>query len=154
MSDLERVRLVLEGVERDATELRWAEERPWKTSTHTWLEGAMVVVDLHDLNARLGGAAARAVCEVAETLSAGAVLFVVGVGRRSAGPPVLQRVVVKALADSPWRVRMAAHGRVALIVDASVAPAAATGAMGWGMTLWWLFVMGAALLALGRGCLS
>jgi hypothetical protein len=153
VNDVERLRRALQPIEVRARDLRWADERPWKVKTHVWGEQDLGVVDLHDLNAKVARLAARAVEEVATDLDAGAVLFVVGVGRRSAGSPVLGTVVLKVLRDGPFRGRRAAHGRIALIVDPSRAPAAATGASGWGMTLLWLFFAAAVLAVLVNSCM-
>lgn len=144
----------LRKVEDRAKELRWAEERPWTVKTHVWSEQGLAVVDLHDLNAKLATAVAAEVLEVAEKLRCGAVLLVVGVGRHSAGAPVLQGVVTKALSAGPYKVRMAARGRVALVVDPARAPAAATGGGDWLITAWWLFVLAALATVLARGCLA
>ncbi|MCO4744003.1 MAG: hypothetical protein KC912_04390 [Proteobacteria bacterium] len=154
MTDLERVRRALRPIEERARDLRWADERPWRLKSHTWDEQGLAVVDLHDLNAKVGRLAATAVQDVAADLDSGAVLFVVGVGRRSAGPPVLGAVVLKVLHEGPFRGRRAAQGRVALISDASRAPAAATGGSGWGMTLLWLFFASAVFAVLVNSCLS
>lgn len=146
MSAEQDAQLLIEAlaeVEQRAKGLRWAAERPWRCKTHIRAEGGLAVVDLHDLNAKLGKLAAKHMLAAAPQLSCGALLAVVGVGRRSAGPPVLQGLVAKELSRGPYKVRMAAMGRIALITDPSVAPASAVGGADWGMRLWWLLVAAA-----------
>lgn len=149
---LGRIALALAAVEVEARDLRWADERPWRVATHLRREDGLPVVDLHDLNARTARLAVQAVVEAAPELEVGAVLFVVGVGRHSAGRPVLGRVVLEVLADSPYGGRMGARGRVALILDPNAATGAALGGGGLGLVLWWGFVATCIAVVLLRGC--
>ena len=156
MDDVARLRAALHPVEHAARSLPWASNRPWRPDTHVGLSSAVPTVDLHDLGRKQAELAVDQVVEIAERLQAGAVFFVVGRGRHSIGGAVLPAVVGDRLrevgADRGWRVRTPRSGRYALIIDPSRAPAAATGALGWGFWLWMAFVVGAALLALARSC--
>jgi hypothetical protein len=149
---LSAIAVALEPVEEAAQTLRWFDERPWQVATHLRVEDGLPVVDLHDLNARTARLAVSAIVEAAPDLDVGAVLFVVGVGRRSAGPPVLGRVVLEVLAASPFTAKHGARGRIALILDPTRASGVALGGGGLGMMLWWAFVVGCILVVMLRGC--
>jgi hypothetical protein len=149
LDDAARIAGWLVDVEQTARQQRWDAERPWRTATHIWLEDLLPVVDLHDLGARPARRAAEVVAARAAELDAGAVVFVTGRGRHSAGQPVLGEVVQAALA-----ARVAADGgsfgprgagRIALVVDPERAPAAATGRLSLGV---WLLVFSFAVAAL------
>ena len=120
-TDLVRVRKVLEPIEDSARDLRWAEERPWRTESHVWDDLGMVTVDLHDLNAGLTKKVLAAVAESAEELAQGGIVFVTGQGRHSIGLPVLRQVVAGSLGrferDRGWRQRDVGPGRVLLVVN-------------------------------------
>jgi hypothetical protein len=94
--DVQRYRKRLAPIERAAKEQPWANQRPWKVRTHVGWEKELPVVDLHDLSAAL---ARRVVLELLEEPpESGAVVFVHGRGRHTAGPaPVLRGVVLEEL---------------------------------------------------------
>ncbi len=149
MSEVDRLRKALVGVEKAARDQPWAKERPWRAKTHVGEEQGVVVVDLHDLKA---GNARKAVDAVVAQgpPRAGGLVFVVGQGRHSVGRGVLGNVVRSALGAhckgrAKWRVRLVGPARVAWITDPSKAPKALTGGGGVGFTLW-LAVFGAAFL--------
>jgi len=141
MTDVEQLRRSLASVERGATDLPWAKERPWRAETHVWVEGGLPVVDLHDLGTKLADKAVRRAAAVSADLQAGAVCFVTGRGRRSIGPGVVRRVTEEALrahcAERGCYYRPAGPGRLVLVVDPSRAPVSATGRLGIGF---WLVV--------------
>jgi hypothetical protein len=148
MSDIERIHAALRTLEAEADTLTWAKSRPWRVETHVFAQGALPVVDLHDLNAKLARQAVRAVLEFAEELEAGAVRFVVGRGRHSMGPggtlgKVVRKLLKRAVAERDWRFRSDA-ATLTLIVDPAKAPAAATGDLGLGF---WLMMGGFAMAA-------
>ena len=149
MSDIERIRAALRTIETEADSLTWAESRPWRVETHVFAQGALPVVDLHDLNAKLARQAVRAVLEFAGELEAGAVRFVVGRGRHSMGPggtlgKVVRKLLKRAVAERDWRFRADA-ATLTLITDPAKAPASATGDLGLGF---WLLMGGFAAAAL------
>ncbi len=146
--DLDRLQQALLPVERAAAGLAWADQRPWTTASHLWVEGRLPVVDLHDLGVRQARQAVDAVAGVAEGLDAGAVCFVVGRGRHSIGGSKLGPAVQGALAyhcrksrgHLPlWRAHLGPAGRQILVIDASRAPSNATGRPG---VLFWLGALG------------
>ena len=147
-SDLQTLREALRPLERLADELPWAEERPWRVKSHVRAEGELLVADLHDLNARAARHAVRLVAEVAESLAAGAVVFVTGVGRHSLGPGVLGDVLRGELGrlrrERGWSYAPAGNGRYVLIIDPARAPAGIGGGLG---PFFWLVALlfGAAL---------
>lgn len=148
MSDIERIRTTLRTIEAEADSLSWAESRPWRTGTHVFAQGALPVVDLHDLNAKLARQAVRAVLEFGAELEAGAVRFVVGRGRHSMGPggtlgKVVRKELKRVVTDRGWRFRADA-ATLTLIVDPTRAPASATGDLGLGF---WLLIGGFAAAA-------
>jgi len=143
--DVERLREELKPIAEAATDLKWADKRPWKAETHVFWESAVPTVDLHDLNAKLAKKAVLQACtHESET---GALFFVTGRGRHSLGPGVLGGVVkseLKKICDGKdWSFRPAGPAKYVLITDRKKAPGAATGALG---PLFWLFV---GLLAAG-----
>jgi hypothetical protein len=145
-ADLERLAAALAVVEQQARGLPWAEERAWRVQSHLWVEGEVLVVDLHDLSVKLAGRAVQEVGAVAGSLSAGSVAFVTGVGRRSLGPPKLGRAVQAELARlcraQGWSHAPGRAGRWLLILDGRRAPSQ----LGWPF---WLgaFAFGLAALA-------
>ena len=122
-SDLQSIRQSLVAVEYKAQSLHWAAERPWTAQTHVWVDGGVVTIDLHDLNAALTKAVLRSVVECVPDLASGGLLFVTGRGRHSIGVPVLRQVMVGGLGrlerDRGWRYRDVGSGRVLLVVDES-----------------------------------
>lgn len=140
MDDVGRLRRALDPLEADARRQRWDAERPWRTTTHVRREGELVVVDLHDLKVAL---ARRAVHAAFDTeLAEGAVVFVTGRGRHTAGPssPLRQSVVgtlQKACGTTEgWSYRLVGPGRVAWIHDRRRAPAQLVGGGGGWLWLW------------------
>lgn len=144
-NDLAALRKVLRPIEHEAKVQPWADKRPWRVTTHTVVEGGVVVVDLHDLGAGLAKAAVRAVLD-AEPPEAGAVVFVHGVGRHSTGPAVLHKVVRQALGEAGAKMRAVGNARMAWIADPGRAPGWVTGAWGWG-TWAWMAALGLAVAA-------
>jgi hypothetical protein len=146
--DLARLRERLAPIEAEADELPWAHERPWRTASHLRLEGDLIQVDLHDLNARCARRAVRLVAGAVEGLDTGAVGFITGVGSHSIGPGVLTEVVTRELrAIAPahgWRYQPNGRGALVLIWDPARAPAIASGRL---PPLFWLVaaVMAAAV---------
>lgn len=135
MSDLERLARALLPVEEEAKGLPWAAERRWRVQSHLWMEGTAPVIDLHDLSVRLAEEAVDRAVQVAPELHAGQLVFVVGVGRNSLGPPRLGRAVGAALdrraRPRGWRRAPGPRGRVLLILDEKRAP----GRLGLGLGL-------------------
>lgn len=130
----------LADVERQARGQRWDADRPWRRATHVWWQDAVVVVDLHDLKARLAKAAVRAVVPVARQEGLAAVTFVTGRGRHSARGSVLPGVVRKALRDQELpgaRLVQSGAGRLTLVLDPRRAPAHLREGLG---PLFWLAV--------------
>jgi len=125
-------------IEEAAKELDWAEERPWRRDTHLWIEQGVPVIDLHDLNVRLG----KAVVAQADfdAVATGAVILVTGVGRHSMGSgSALRRAVSGKLghraAASGWELRPLGSGRLLLVVDPQRAPRWVSGGLGWPLKL-------------------
>jgi hypothetical protein len=133
--DLIRLRERLRPVEDGAAELPWARERPWKGTTHTWIEQDLLVVDLHDLDVATSRQVLQAVEAEAPHLTSGAVAFVTGRGRHSLGPGVLHEVMRRELAllrhRHGWGHVPGGPGRQILVLDASRAPARVTGRLPW-----------------------
>jgi len=93
----------------------------------------VVVVDMHDLSARVAKAAMRGIGEVAHSsgFEAHAITVVTGRGRHSSGGAVLPELVVRRFQDMArdregWTVQMSGAGRVTLITDARRASASVT----------------------------
>ncbi len=133
--DLARLRERFRPLEDDAAELPWARERPWRGETHTWLEGDLVVIDLHDLDVATSRRVLQAVASEAPYLASGAVAFVTGRGRHSLGPGVLHEVMRRELAllrrQHGWGHVPAGPGRQILVLDPARAPARVTGRLPW-----------------------
>lgn len=151
---LQPVRVALRPIEQAARSQAWAKQRPWTSATHVAVEQGVVVVDLHDLSAKLARKAVRAVVGLGPPPE-GARVFVVGQGRHSLGRGVLGKVVRNELGrvvrdEAGWTVRMAGPGRVAWITDRRRAPKELTGGGGLGFGL---FLLGLGLafgFAVGR----
>lgn len=153
--DLQRYQAALRPLQADARKQPWAKERPWRTRSHVACEGGLVVVDLHDLKAKLARRAVAAVLEAGPP-EAGALLFVVGQGRHSRGAGgVLGKVVTKELGKHcvsrpGWSVRLVGPARVAWITDRRRAPGSVTGGAGWGLNLLLFLLFFAFLVALAH----
>ena len=139
-------------MESVARSQRWDDERPWRASTHSWIESGLLVVDLHDLGAKGSKMLVRLAVELARDpgLEGGAICFVTGRGRHSRGKPVLGGLVGKHLLDAAsdeevWSVHPLGAGRVALVTDPDKAPARARNQLGVGF---WLMVAGFVAAAL------
>ncbi len=144
--DIEQLAAVLAPIEATARGQRWDRERPWRVETHLWVEEGLVVLDLHDLGAKGAKQAVRTVLALASDkgLASGAVAFVTGRGRRSAGNPVLKELVGRRLAaaagdHADWSMHVVGAGRICLVTDPSKAPRKAQNSLGWGF---WLLVAG------------
>lgn len=141
MNDVAVLRGRLAGVEAEAREQPWADQRPWRAETHVAWDGELPVVDLHGLKAGLARRAVRATVGAVGELEAGAVCFVTGRGRHSVGPggvlgAVVRKELQRAGADQPtWSARPHGAARWVWIHDPERAPAAATGALGWGFVV-------------------
>ena len=98
-TDLEQLRAALADVERRARSHAWSRERPWKATTHTWLEGRTVVIDLHDLGRGTASLATRAALDLAPDLESAEIVLVTGRGRHSVGPGVLRSAVEQQLQE-------------------------------------------------------
>jgi len=136
--DLEGLYDDLSDVEEAAKDLKWADARPWRRTTHLWIEKGVPVIDLHDLNVRLG----KAVVAQADfdAVAAGAVILVTGVGRHSMGSGSALRKAVSGklghrAAASGWELRPLGSGRLLLVTDAARAPGWASGGLGWPLKL-------------------
>ncbi|MCP4805067.1 MAG: hypothetical protein GY913_22410 [Proteobacteria bacterium] len=148
MTDLARLARALDGIEDDAKSLSWNAERPWKPSSHLWVEGHVPVVDLHDLSIKLALEVTERVIQIAEELESGAVHFITGRGKhaidgRSRLREAVGEVLLEATEDREWDLREPRAGRITLIVDAEVVPPAAKGSLDW-----WVWGILAAFLAL------
>lgn len=137
-------------IEVDARTLRWADERPWTVRTHLRVEDGVVVLDLHDLNARLAKQALDALIPLAETAESGAVVVVTGRGLHSRGGSVLPQLAHKRLLAAArhrgWRVTIPRAGRIALVADESRIPTwLQTGTSPWTWVL--LALIAAGILA-------
>jgi len=93
----------------------------------------VVLIDMHDLSAKVAKKAIQAVTSVAREvgLEAHAVVFVTGRGRHSAGGPVLRELTVRRLQamaedEDRWMVQVSGAGRVTLITDPDRAPPSVT----------------------------
>ncbi len=152
-ADLKRLSAALAKLERSSRDLAWAEERPWRRKSHLWLEGDLVVVDLHDLDVKH---AKRLVDQVPfDKLQSGAICFITGRGRHSvSGKSAIRNAISGILGGIArrrgWRLSPAGPGRLHLVLDEARAPAAASGQLG---PLFWIGVLGffgpAAWLCLG-----
>ena len=147
MDDLTRLREALGDVEKAARGLPWAKERPWRVDTHVFVESDLPVIDCHDLGTRQTEQVCDAVIEHGPHLQAAATALITGRGRHSVGPARLPQVVRQRLGEAcrthGWRLRIPRAGRFVVVIDPKRAPAAATGALGWGFWLWVAFVAAA-----------
>lgn len=138
-ADLTRYRRLLGGIEKEAREQPWHDERPWLTKTHVFEEHGAVVVDLHDLRANLVKRLVKAIVD-ADPPAAGALVLVHGLGQHSRVPGgVLKGVVTEALgpacAKRPgWALRPGRPGRTVWITDRKRAPKAVIGGGGSWLT--------------------
>ena len=128
-------------MEKRAKDLPWAKERHWQVESHVWIEHEVPTIDCHDLSLRLGLAAVDAMAELGPELESGAVRFITGRGRHTAGRSTLKEAVRGALfelaSERQWQVRPSGAARFLLIIDPKKAPASATGKLG---PLFWILV--------------
>jgi hypothetical protein len=107
----------------------------------------MLIIDLHDLSAGLSKQLLTIVAEVAEALDGGGAIFVTGRGRHSVGVPVLGQVVAGRLGrlerERGWRFRDVGGGRYLMVVDETRIPARYRGGMPIGISLFFVFFLGA-----------
>lgn len=141
-TDAERLVARLADVDALARKQSWDRERPWRASTHIWVEDGLLVVDLHDLGARAAKEAVRGALDLAHThgLDGGAVCFVTGRGKHSRGQPVMGNLVGRRLYDAAtdhpdWKVHILRAGRIALVTNPTRAPVQAQNKLGWGIRL-------------------
>jgi len=132
-TDTEAVQTVLHAVADSAKDLPWAEDRPWRVSSHVHDENGVVTIDLHDLNANLSKKVLAIVADLAPDLRGGGVIFITGRGRHSIGLPVLRQIVqgtlIRLEREKGWRQRDLGAGRVLLVVDEERIPARYRGHM-------------------------
>jgi len=132
-TDTEAVQAALQPVADSAKDLPWSEERPWRVDSHVHEENGVVVIDLHDLNARLSKTVLASVTELAPEFHGGGVIFITGRGRHSVGLPVLRRIVLGTLVrlerEKGWRQRDLGAGRILLVVDEERIPSRYRGHM-------------------------
>jgi hypothetical protein len=125
-TDIERVSKSLKSVVSAAKSLDWAQGRPWTTATHIWDENGVVVVDLHDLNAKLAKAVIGELEHIADRLVGGGLIFITGQGRHSMGVPVIKKIatgmLIRMEGERGWRSRDLGAGRMLLVVDESRIP--------------------------------
>jgi hypothetical protein len=156
MDDVTRLREALKPVEKAARGLPWAKTRPWTVRSHVGLDRGVPIIDLHDLGTRQAEQVCDAVIQQADALQTGACFLITGVGRHSTGKAVLPQVVRTrmgaACQQRGWQLRIPRAGRFTVLIDASKAPAAATGALSWLTWAWMLFVAAAAALAGLNSC--
>ena len=152
--DVQRIRAALQPVQHAARGLPWAKKRPWTVDTHVGVEQEVPVIDLHDLGTRQAEQLVDALIQIAPELATGSAFLITGRGRHSTTRAVLPEVVRRRLGAAcqqhGWRLRVPRAGRFVLIVDPTLAPSAATGALGWGFWAWMIFVAAAAALTLYR----
>ena len=154
MDDVRHLQHSLERVAREARRLSWAKERPWAPDTHVWAEGALPVVDLHDLSVKLALKVVERAIDVQGGLQSGAVSFITGVGRHStSGSAQLHPAVggylaqaCAAHAEAGWSFRADGPGRFVLIIDPERAPADVQTSLPQGFG-WLLLALAAAAVA-------
>jgi len=131
--DLKTVYKILKSVEERAKALPWARKRPWKRGTHVWYEYDLLVVDLHDLNTKLAKDTLSRFVDAAEDFDTGAICFVTGIGKHSAGGFSKNReMVIKSLQKlarkkENWSIYSQGNGRIVLVFNKEAAPKSATG---------------------------
>ncbi len=139
-SDVQRIVGALGDVERDATKLPWAKERPWKASSQVRLLEGVPTVDLHGLSIRLGERVAQALLPLVPELDAAALQFITGRGRHTGGISRLKEAVnlhvLAAARENGWTASPRGPGRILVVADPSKAPTAATGGF---PVYFWLF---------------
>jgi hypothetical protein len=132
-ADLKHIYSILKRVEEKSKTLRWAKDRPWKRSTHIWYEGALLVIDLHDLNTKLAKESIEHCLDTIKKFETGALCFVTGIGKNSAGNLAKNREMVckllskRAKKNEEWEVHSHGMGRTVLIFNKEKAPSSATG---------------------------
>ena len=151
--DIELLSEALQHVEDRARKLPWADKRPWKTSTHIWLERDVPTLDFHDLGQSLAQEVLRVTIRSTNQMKSGAVLLITGVGSRSlGGHGVIKAMVSEELGlvtqERQWDFSPRGPGRFVLVVDRENAPPAATGELGWGFWLLVLVFLAATVTAL------
>jgi hypothetical protein len=140
--DLRSLRRRLSSFEAAAARLPWSAERPWRTESHLWWEGSLLVVDLHDLSVKLALAVVGA--SLATELQTDQICFITGVGKHSRGPSPLRQAVLSLVQDFAEERGSTVHiprgGRV-------IVPLSAPRGIGWGLWLLWGILGAAALVA-------
>lgn len=141
-SDIERIVAALADVERDATRLPWAKERPWIAASQVRMVEGVPTVDLHGLSIRLGQATAQALLPIVQELDAAALQFITGRGRHTGGISQLKeavnRLVLAAARENGWTASPRGPGRILVVADSSKAPSAATGGF---PVYFWIFLL-------------
>lgn len=124
---------ILKHVEDRSKLLKWSKTRPWSRGTHIWYESELLVIDLHDLNAKLAKETIHRCLDTLDTFETGALCFVTGMGKNSPGNFAKNRKMVmgllqkKARKEESWSIHSQGMGRVTLVFDAQRAPRSATG---------------------------
>ncbi len=151
--DLEFLSQELSHVEERARKLPWAKTRPWKTSSHIWLEHSLPTIDFHDLGQSLAKEVLDTIVRATDHLETGAVMLITGSGRHSLG----KHGVIKTLVDEhlheltqqrDWEFSPRGPARFILVFDRDRAPPSATGRLGWGFWVITLIFLAALLTAL------
>ena len=129
--DLVLIRDQLWEVESKAKRLSWAKDRPWKPSTHVWIEEDLTIIDLHDLSVKLALSVVRTTCRFSKKLQSSAICFVTGAGNKSVTGAKIRPAVITELehkcSDKDWEFFPHGLGRIVLIFDRENAPKSLSG---------------------------
>ncbi len=142
-SDVELLAEATRHVEERAKQLPWADKRPWKTSSHIWLERGVPTLDLHDLGQSLAQEVLRITVLSTEKMTCGAVMVITGAGKHSVGNHSVIKAMVadqlRVLSQTrDWEFSPRGPGKFLLVYDREKAPPAARGELGAGF---WLVVL-------------
>ena len=124
---------ILKNVEERSKILKWSKSRPWRRNTHIWYESELLVIDLHDLNAKLAKETIYQCLDTLDTFETGALCFITGMGKNSPGnfaknrKMVLELLQKKAQKNESWSIHSPGMGRIVLVFNPEKAPRSATG---------------------------